>query len=92
IIVNGKLWGLIACHHAAPHSVSLAVREACDFAAQLLSMRIAMEQSSQDASRRLELGHVQARLLKRMAAAQRWVDGLLGGESEKDDLLEQVGA
>ncbi|MDH6296146.1 sensor histidine kinase [Agrobacterium fabrum] len=92
IIVNGTLWGLIACHHATPHSVSLAVREACDFAAQLLSMRIAMEQSSQDASRRVELGHIQARLLKDMAAAEKWVDGLLGGESEREDLLKQVGA
>ncbi|WCJ61535.1 sensor histidine kinase [Agrobacterium tumefaciens] len=92
IIVNGALWGLIACHHATPHSVSLAVREACDFAAQLLSMRIAMEQSSQDASRRVELGHIQARLLKGMAAAEKWVDGLLGGENEREDLLKQVGA
>ncbi|MFK3779778.1 ATP-binding protein [Agrobacterium sp. NPDC089420] len=92
IIVNGRLWGLIACHHATPHSTSVAVRDACDFAAQLLSMRIAMEQSSQDASRRVELGHVQARLLSGMATAERWADGLLGGERERDDLLGQVGA
>ncbi|MCZ7853353.1 ATP-binding protein [Agrobacterium salinitolerans] len=92
IIVNGALWGLIACHHATPHAVSLAVREACDFAAQLLSMRIAMEQSSQDASRRVELGHVQARLLKRMATAEKWVDGLIAGDDEREDLLKQVGA
>ncbi|WKL21723.1 ATP-binding protein [Agrobacterium tumefaciens] len=92
IIVNGRLWGLIACHHAAPHSVSRSVREACDFAAQLLSMRIAMEQSSKDASRRVELGYVQARLLNGMASAPKWVDGLLGGEDERQDLLKQVGA
>lgn len=92
IIINGALWGLIACHHATPHSVSLAVREACDFAAQLLSMRIAMEQSSKDASRRVELSHIQARLLKRMAAAEKWVDGLIEGDEQKEDLLEQVGA
>ncbi|MCZ7496228.1 ATP-binding protein [Agrobacterium rhizogenes] len=92
IIVNGTLWGLIACHHATPHSASFAVREACDFAAQLLSMRIAAEQSSQDAFRRVELGQIQARLLKGMAAAEKWVDGLLAGDDEKNDLLKQVGA
>ncbi|MCZ7483121.1 ATP-binding protein [Rhizobium rhizogenes] len=92
IIVNGTLWGLIACHHATSHSVSLAVREACDFAAQLLSMRIAMEQSSQDASRRVELGHIQARLLKGMAGAEKWADGFLEGDDQREDLLKQVGA
>ncbi len=92
IIVNGRLWGLIACHHATPHSIPLAAREACDFAAQLVAMRIAMEQSSLDASRRVELGYVQSRLLKGMAASPKWLDGLLGGDNERQDLLRQVGA
>ncbi len=92
IIINGRLWGLIACHNAASHYVSLAVREACDFVAQLLSMRIAMERSAKEASRRVELSIVQGRLLSRMAAAQRWADGLLPDDGNNDDLLKQVGA
>lgn len=36
-----------------------------------------MEQSSQHASRRVELGHIHARLLKGMTTAEKWVDGLL---------------
>jgi len=27
IVVRGRLWGLLSCHHRTPHSVSLAVRE-----------------------------------------------------------------
>ncbi|MFP3700501.1 hypothetical protein SB758_34065, partial [Burkholderia sp. SIMBA_013] len=38
------------------------------------------------------LGYVQARLLNGMASAPKWVDGLLGGEDERQDLLKQVGA
>ena len=55
-------------------------------------MRIAMEQSSQDASRRVELGHIHARLLKGMTTAEKWVDGLLESDEQREGLLKQVGA
>jgi len=41
IVVDGKLWGLISCHHASPRGVSFPVRAACDVLTQMLSWQIA---------------------------------------------------
>jgi light-regulated signal transduction histidine kinase (bacteriophytochrome) len=41
IIINGELWGLIACHHCSPRYVSHAARSACDFLAHALSILVA---------------------------------------------------
>jgi light-regulated signal transduction histidine kinase (bacteriophytochrome) len=40
IVINGKLWGLIACHHMAPRRVPYAIRMAADVMAQLLAASV----------------------------------------------------
>jgi chemotaxis family two-component system sensor kinase Cph1 len=40
IVVNGKLWGLIACHHMAPRRVPYAIRMAADVMAQVLAATV----------------------------------------------------
>jgi len=38
IIIEGKLWGLFACHHMQPRHVSLEVRTACELFAELFAL------------------------------------------------------
>ena len=40
IVVDGKLWGLVACHHRVPHRVPYPVRMACDVLAQMVSSSV----------------------------------------------------
>jgi len=40
IMQNGRLWGLIACHHHAPKPVSLATREAVTFISRMTSTKL----------------------------------------------------
>lgn len=40
IVINGRLWGLLACHHMQPRQVPYSVRMACDVIAQVLSSNI----------------------------------------------------
>jgi len=40
IVVNGHLWGLIACHHMAPKQVPYSIRMACDVVAQVLAATV----------------------------------------------------
>jgi light-regulated signal transduction histidine kinase (bacteriophytochrome) len=40
IIVNGSLWGLIACHHYSPKALTLADRTATEMFAELFSLRV----------------------------------------------------
>lgn len=41
ILVDGRLWGLIACHHVEPKGVLFPVRAACDVLTQMLSWQLA---------------------------------------------------
>lgn len=52
IILNGRLWGLIACHHDRPCFVPHPVREVLEFVGKWVSMKI----SALDASRRGAFG------------------------------------
>lgn len=40
IVVGGRLWGLIACHHRRPHQVPYSIRMACDVLAQVLAAKL----------------------------------------------------
>ena len=40
IVVAGKLWGMVACHHMAPLRVPYAIRMACDVVAQLIAASV----------------------------------------------------
>jgi light-regulated signal transduction histidine kinase (bacteriophytochrome) len=40
IVINGRLWGLIACHHMAPRRVPYAIRMAADVMAQVLAASV----------------------------------------------------
>ncbi len=47
---DGRLWGLIACHHyAGPRFVSYAVRRACEMAGELVSLQLTSKQESEGA-------------------------------------------
>lgn len=41
IVVDGELWGLIACHHNTPKSLSIPLRVAVELFAQYLSLQVA---------------------------------------------------
>lgn len=40
IVVNGRLWGLLACHHMTPLRVPYSIRMACDVIAQVLAATV----------------------------------------------------
>lgn len=53
ILLDGKLWGLIACHHAAPTFVPHPVREVLQFVGKIISMKLA----ALDAQSQLRMGN-----------------------------------
>ncbi len=76
ILVEGRLWGLISCHHATPRQVTLQVRNACDFLAQVMALQISALERTAEASRRVELAAIQGDLLARMARERQFASGL----------------
>ncbi|WP_156427818.1 GAF domain-containing protein [Thiohalocapsa sp. ML1] len=47
VVLNGALWGLIACHHHAPRHLPLQLRERCADLVQVFSLGIAGYQTAQ---------------------------------------------
>lgn len=50
IVINGRLWGLIACHHMTPKLVPHAIRMAADVLAQVMASTIHSIESREDAT------------------------------------------
>lgn len=50
IVINGRLWGLIACHHMGPKLVPHAIRMAVDVLAQVMASTIHSIESREDAT------------------------------------------
>ena len=65
------------------------VRTACDFLGQILSLQLAAKEHALETGRRMELKRVESRLLARMAAAERFTDGLA---DQPEDLLRLADA
>ncbi len=40
LVQNGRLWGLIACHHMAPRYVALRQREMDEFIGRVVSLKL----------------------------------------------------
>jgi Bacteriophytochrome (light-regulated signal transduction histidine kinase) len=49
IIVNGKLWGLFACHHYRPRLPGLAMRTAAELFGQMFSLMLESRERSENA-------------------------------------------
>jgi chemotaxis family two-component system sensor kinase Cph1 len=62
IVVNGKLWGLIACHHQQAHRVPYAVRMACDVLANVISSAIQVVDERITVARRAAATDLRAKL------------------------------
>ena len=70
LVLNGKLWGLIACHHRTPRHVSFAARSACEVIGRVASLQIAALQEIESRSFRGALGGVEAKLVDAMRNTQ----------------------
>ena len=49
IVINGRLWGLIACHHMSPKRVPYSIRMAADVLAQVIASTLQGLESRQEA-------------------------------------------
>lgn len=76
IIVKGKLWGLIACHHKTPKFLSYYQRESCRFLAQILSTEIALKQSNS--------------FIEETAASERILKSLVDKLNHSDDIIKAL--
>ncbi len=83
IIREGKLWGLISCHHSEPRFVPLEVRTACDLVGQGLAFQLGAKEHLAEYERRLWLRSAHTTLLAAMTGRANFEASL----SEKQEEL-----
>jgi light-regulated signal transduction histidine kinase (bacteriophytochrome) len=89
IRVAGKLWGLVACHHRVPHSLSAARRQACTTLVSAFSLGL----SSWLASRRMQMvDSLDRRVDKILEAIAQYPHPLDGIELSGQALIDALGA
>ncbi len=91
ILMDGRLWGLISCHHHEPRFVPLRLRSACDFLMQIVASQMEAQQHAGHLRGLLQAKEVQAHLLARMAEAGNYMDGLKGDLALLAELVHAQG-
>jgi PAS domain S-box-containing protein len=89
LMVGGRLWGLIACHHYVPRYVHFEIRAVCELLAEAVGTRIAALESFIQAQSELTVRHIEQRLIEAIGRDGDWRNALLDGPQ---CLLQPVGA
>jgi chemotaxis family two-component system sensor kinase Cph1 len=91
LILNGRLWGLIACHHPEPYQLSYTHQEACYLLGRSFSS-ILNDKIRIEAERYLRhIREVQAKLLERMSQSENYAKSLYEHSPTIQDLINSSG-
>ena len=66
LIGNGKLWGLIACHHYSPKYLTYEMRTACEFLGKVMSMQLAAKEENIDLDSKVKLKSILSKFVEQL--------------------------
>ncbi len=89
LVHEGKLWGLIACHHRRPRYVTFDLRAACELLAEVVSTRISALEHYAEAQAEVLVRRLEQRLLEETSTDGDWRRALFDAPRQ---LLQPVGA
>ncbi|MBW4569808.1 MAG: GAF domain-containing protein [Tolypothrix carrinoi HA7290-LM1] len=92
LIKEGKLWGLIACHHQSAKYVSFELRKACEFLGRLIFSEISVREETEDYDYRMKLTYIQSALIDYMSQEENFIDGLVKHDPNILELTSAQGA
>jgi light-regulated signal transduction histidine kinase (bacteriophytochrome)/CheY-like chemotaxis protein len=76
LVVDGKLWGLIACHHETSRFVPFEARTLAEFLGEALSWQIGARERSEALERETESQRVLVQVVERIALHASILDGV----------------
>ncbi|HEV7347051.1 ATP-binding protein [Telluribacter sp.] len=85
LVINGKLWGLIACHHYSPRFVDYPARTTARFISQILSATLEHHRGETDSEFANQVLSTGQQLLIQMTKDWDVAEGLVG---RKDTILQ----
>ena len=89
LMKEGKLWGLIACHHRSPYFVPYETRNICEFLGQVMSLELASKEANEDLDYKIFLKSVQSQLVNALGKAENLTNALI---KDREKLLKLVNA
>lgn len=89
LMVSGRLWGLIACHHYEPRFVPFDIRAAGEALAETCAIRIAALESFAQSQSELVVRRLEQRLVEAVSRDGEWQAALFDGSQS---LLQPLGA
>ncbi len=89
LVKDGKLWGLVACHHYSPKYIDYEIRTACEFLGQVMSLELASKEANQNIDYKLKLKSIQTKLIDSLSHSEDLSKGLL---KESENLLKLTGS
>ena len=72
LVREGRLWGLIACHHYTPRNLRFSVRAAADLLAEVISTRIAAIENYAHAQVAIQVRRLEQRLIEATSTEGDW--------------------
>jgi light-regulated signal transduction histidine kinase (bacteriophytochrome)/DNA-binding response OmpR family regulator len=92
LVISGKLWGMIACHHKTPWYRPFSLRQDCQFLGQVTSAQIGLRSSIAIQTYRFKRTEMLARFLEQIAALGDFARGLTQDQPNIRDFIESTGA
>ena len=89
LMVGGRLWGLISCHHYQPKLIHFEARAACEVLAEAVATRIAALESFAQVRAELSVRRLEQRMIEAISRDGDWKMALFDGSSA---LLDPIGA
>ena len=89
LVVGGRLWGQVICHHRTPRQLPYEARAVCELLAETMAMRIAAFDVPLQATAEVTARRLETRMVESIARRGEWIPGLF---EEPGDLLEALGA
>jgi light-regulated signal transduction histidine kinase (bacteriophytochrome) len=92
LVREGRLWGLIACHHYRPRNLRFALRAACELLGEVISTRIAAIENYARAQVAIQVRRLQQRLIEATSTEGDWRLALLRNPRTLLQPLDATGA
>ena len=89
LLVNGKLWGLVSCHHYVPRFMHFEQRAVCELLAEAVATRIAALESFVQAQAEFSVRRLEQQMIRVISKEGDWRNALFDRSSA---LLEPLGA
>ena len=87
IVLGGKLWGLIACHHYSPRLLPRHLRAVCELFGSMFSLQLESREKGEQLEERLASRMVLQNLMLNLASADDYAAGLT---QQSPNLLDYI--